>query len=131
MAAARSVPSRRERAATRQISATPTRASTVTTRQTSLGMKQACVHVSCAFTFSSAHRAGWEQAGEGLGRETLHAGAIDVNLGFLLFRAPETRARTVFVLTASASVRPAHSAHACYSQVCSGLISAVAVAGQK
>lgn len=94
-------------------------------------MKQACVHVSCAFTFSSAHRAGWEQAGEGLGRETLHAGAIDVNLGFLLFRAPETRARTVFVLTDSASVRPAHSAHACYSQVCSGLISAVAVAGQK
>lgn len=61
----------------------------------------------------------------------LHAGAIDVNLGFPLFRAPETRAGTVFVLTASASVRPAHSAHACYSQVCSGLISAVAVAGQK
>lgn len=72
--------------------------------------------------------------GAGRGRETWLAGAIEVNLGFTLFRAPETRAGTLFVLAAYASVKPAHWAHACYLQVCSGLISseaAVVIAGQK
>lgn len=53
VAAVRSVPSRQESPAMKQMSVTPTKGSTATTRKMSLGMKQACVHVSCSFTFPS------------------------------------------------------------------------------
>lgn len=60
VAAARPAPSRLEKSAMRWTSVIPTRVSTATTRRMSLGMKQACVHVSRSFTFSSANPGGWE-----------------------------------------------------------------------
>lgn len=58
--AARPAPSRLEKSAMRWTSVIPTRVSTATTRRMSLGMKQACVHVSRSFTFYSANPGGWE-----------------------------------------------------------------------
>lgn len=64
VAAVRSVPSRQESPAMKQMFVIPTKGSTATTRETSLGMKQACVHVSCSFTFPSWNPAGWEPPGK-------------------------------------------------------------------
>lgn len=73
--AVRSVPSRQDSPAMKQMSVIPTKGSTVTTRKTSLGMKQACVHVSCSFTFPSWNPRGWGPAGEWFWRKSLLAGA--------------------------------------------------------
>lgn len=78
VAAARSVPSRQESPAMKQMSAIPTRGSTATTRKTSLGMKQACVHVSCSFMFPSWNPRGWGAQREWLWRKTLLADAAQL-----------------------------------------------------
>lgn len=64
VAAARSVPSRQESPAMKQMSVIPTKGSTATTRKMSLGMKQACVHVSCSFMFPSWNTRGWGPPGK-------------------------------------------------------------------
>lgn len=70
VAAVRSVPSRQESPAMKQMSVIPTKGSTVTTQKTSLGMKQACVHVSYSFMFPSWNPRGWGPPGECFWRKT-------------------------------------------------------------
>lgn len=78
VAAVRSVPSRQESPAMKQMSVIPTKGSTAITLKMSLGMKLACVHVSCSFMFPSWNPRGWGLPSEWLWRKTLLAGAAQL-----------------------------------------------------